>query len=88
MLKRLGWLVVGGFDVGIVGLSLAARLGADDLSGFAPWRDHWPFATRVGTMGPKSIRLLPNAIGPGTAATRSISPSLPGSIIAAAAAVM
>jgi hypothetical protein len=53
MLKRLGWLAVGGFGVGIVGLSLAARLGADDLSGFAPWRHHWPFVTSCRDDGAK-----------------------------------
>jgi hypothetical protein len=43
MLRQLGWVAAGGFGVGIVALSLAARLGANDLPGFAPWRHHWLF---------------------------------------------
>ena len=44
MLKRLGWLAVGGFAVGFVGLGMAAHLGAGDLPGFVPWPHHWAFA--------------------------------------------
>jgi hypothetical protein len=53
MLRQLGWVAAGGFGVGVVGLSLAVRLGADDLSGFAAWRHHWPFATSCRDDGAK-----------------------------------
>ena len=48
MVRKLGWLAIGGLGIGIVALSLAAELGADDRAG---WRLGEIFSTATSCWG-------------------------------------